>query len=63
MRSFVCALLVAPLCLLAIWFAPAIVAHTPLFDRLLASFTSNLQGTVQAESASLGWSSLPALKR
>lgn len=41
----------------AIWFAPAIVAHTGLRDSILNRILSGpiLAGTVSSESASLGW--------
>ncbi len=47
----------AALLLLAVvlWFAPAIVAHTPLLGWILARATSDINGTVAVESASLGW--------
>ncbi|MBI2824639.1 MAG: hypothetical protein HYX69_08140 [Planctomycetia bacterium] len=38
-----------------LWFAPAIVAHSPLCDRVVAMIFSDLRGTVSVSSASLGW--------
>jgi len=38
-----------------VWLAPMIVANTPLFDRIVASATADLQGEVRVQSASLGW--------
>lgn len=43
------------LLLLVAWFAPALVAHTPLFNSVVGSLTSDLQGQVRVSSASLGW--------
>lgn len=41
--------------LLLAWSAPLMVAHTPLRNQVLAWATGDLNGTVTAESASLGW--------
>jgi translocation and assembly module TamB len=38
-----------------VWFLPAIVAHSFLFQWILGAATADLQGTVQVDSASLGW--------
>jgi hypothetical protein len=47
---------------LVLWFAPTIVAHTPLLNQVLASLTADLNGTLTAQSASLGWLSPVALE-
>ncbi len=39
----------------AIWFAPAIIANSPLKNRIVASATSDFQGTVSIDSISVGW--------
>ena len=41
--------------LLLVWFAPALVAHTPLRHVVAARILSDLRGTVRVGSASLGW--------
>jgi hypothetical protein len=38
-----------------LWFAPTIIAHTPLLNQVLGSLAADLNGTVTAQSASLGW--------
>lgn len=38
-----------------VYFLPAIVAKTFLFDKLLANATSDLKGTIRVGGASLGW--------
>ena len=38
-----------------IWAAPMIVAYTPLRQQVLASLMPGLNGSITAESASLGW--------
>jgi translocation and assembly module TamB len=43
------------LLLACVVFAPAIIARTPLVDRAIDSAAADLQGTVHAGSASLGW--------
>ena len=40
---------------LFIWFLPSLVAHTPLLNWIVRSAASDLNGTVAARSASLGW--------
>src|SRR5262245_45324079 len=49
-------LLVAAILLLVLaWFAPAIVARTGLRNQILASAAAELNGSVTADDASLGW--------
>ncbi len=38
-----------------VWFAPAIVANSPLKNRLLASATADFQGTISVGPISAGW--------
>lgn len=38
-----------------LWFAPAIIVKSPLKDRIIASATSDFQGTISVESISAGW--------
>lgn len=47
---------------LAVWFAPAIVARTPLLNVALRSITSDVRGMVTARDASLGWLSPVVLR-
>ncbi len=37
------------------WFLPALVAHTPIVDRVVHSVASDLNGQVSVEAVSLGW--------
>jgi len=41
--------------LAALWFAPAMIAHTPIIDRAIDSAAGDLNGSVEVASASLGW--------
>lgn len=43
------------LMVLAVWLAPAVVARTPLRNRLVQRATADLRGTVTVGGASLGW--------
>ncbi|HJZ55061.1 MAG TPA: hypothetical protein VKE74_08880 [Gemmataceae bacterium] len=43
------------LLLLAVWFAPAIVAKTPLRNRIARNALADLRGNVEVGGASLGW--------
>ncbi|MBA4063274.1 MAG: hypothetical protein C0501_06095 [Isosphaera sp.] len=45
----------AVLLLVAVWFAPAVVANTSLRNRLARSAAADLNGTVEVGAASLGW--------
>ncbi len=54
-RRWVGVAVAASLLLAAVWLAPVIVANTPLFNRVLAGLTSDLQGELTVQSASLGW--------
>jgi hypothetical protein len=38
-----------------IWFAPAIVVNSPLKDQIIASATSDFEGTIVIDSMSAGW--------
>ena len=40
---------------LLVGFAPQIVAHTPLRDRVLAAATKDLKGTLTVDELSLSW--------
>ncbi len=40
---------------LIVWFAPVIVAHTPLRNRVIHAATASLNGTITVGSARLGW--------
>lgn len=37
------------------WFAPSLIAMSPLFERIVAWATQDVDGTVRVGSASLGW--------
>lgn len=50
------------LLLLAAWLAPALVAHTPLRNRVLASLAGDIDGELRAGGASFGWFSSPILR-
>ena len=43
------------LLLVLAWFAPTIVAHTPLLGWVVGRATADIQGSVRIGSASLGW--------
>jgi len=43
------------LLLIAVWFAPAIVAKTPLLNRLARGATADINGSLDIGDASLGW--------
>lgn len=55
-------LVAAVVLLLLVWSAPMLVAHTPLRNQVLAWAAGDLNGTLTAESASLGWFSPVVLK-
>ncbi len=44
------------------WFAPAIVARTPLRNRVIAAATSDVRGTVAVGGLSAGWLSVVELR-
>jgi len=47
--------------IIVVWLIPAIVAHSPILNRIVAVSTKQLHGKVTVRSASLGWLSPPTV--
>src|SRR5262249_54256526 len=61
-RRFVRFVAVLPLLALGVFFAPAVVAHTPLRAWAVARAVGPLNGTITVGSASFGWFRGPELR-